>query len=48
MTAATPEALARKDIDRLLIQADWQVCDYRQADIHAATGVAIREQLTRR
>lgn len=39
----TPEAKARAEIDRLLAAAGWHVCDFRQADIHAAAGVAIRE-----
>jgi type I restriction enzyme R subunit len=39
----TPEARARIDIDRLLTQAGWHVCDYKDADLQAARGVAIRE-----
>ena len=43
MTPPTPEAAARHDIDRLLERAGWHVCDFKSADIHAASGVAIRE-----
>lgn len=39
----TPEARARLNIDRLLGQAGWHVCDVGNANIRAATGVAIRE-----
>jgi type I restriction enzyme, R subunit len=37
------EELARQNIDRLLAQAGWHVCDADKANIHAARGVAIRE-----
>jgi type I restriction enzyme R subunit len=40
---AQPEQQAREEIDRLLTQADWHVCDMAQANIHAARGVALRE-----
>jgi type I restriction enzyme R subunit len=39
----TPEALARIHIDQLLQAAGWHVHDLKQANIHATTGVAIRE-----
>ncbi|MDP1897508.1 MAG: restriction endonuclease subunit R, partial [Sulfurimicrobium sp.] len=39
----SPEATARKNIDRLLQAAGWLVCDASAANIHAARGVAIRE-----
>ena len=39
----TPEALARIYIDQLLQASGWQVHDLKQANIHATTGVAIRE-----
>jgi len=39
----TPERKARVGIDALLAAAGWHVCDMAQANIHAATGVAIRE-----
>ncbi|MBT0663654.1 DEAD/DEAH box helicase family protein [Geobacter pelophilus] len=39
----TPEEKAREEIDRLLIQAGWLVCDLKEANIHAGRGVAIRE-----
>lgn len=43
----SPEELAREHIDALLQAAGWHVCNYKEADIHAARGVAIREfQLT--
>jgi type I restriction enzyme R subunit len=37
------EQTARQHIDALLAAAGWHVCDYAQADLHAARGVAIRE-----
>jgi type I restriction enzyme R subunit len=39
----TPEQKARVSIDTLLIAAGWHVCNVSDANIHAATGVAIRE-----
>jgi type I restriction enzyme R subunit len=39
----TPEQKARVSIDALLVQAGWHVCNVANANIHAATGVAIRE-----
>ena len=39
----TPEQKARVGIDALLVQAGWHVCNVANANIHAATGVAIRE-----
>ncbi len=39
----TPEAKARVEIDKLLVQAGWHVCGITDCDIHAAQGVAIRE-----
>lgn len=39
----TPERKARVEIDALLAAAGWHVCDMAQANLHAATGVAIRE-----
>ncbi len=41
--AQTPEAQAREEIDRLLTAAGWHVCGVKDANIHAARGVAIRE-----
>jgi type I restriction enzyme, R subunit len=38
-----PEDQAREEIDRLLTAAGWAVQDVKAADIHAETGVAIRE-----
>jgi type I restriction enzyme R subunit len=37
------EQAARQTIDKLLAQASWVVQDFKQADIRAARGVAIRE-----
>ena len=39
----TPEQKARVSIDALLVQAGWHVCNVANANIHASTGVAIRE-----
>lgn len=39
----TPEQKARVCIDALLAAAGWHVCNVADANIHAATGVAIRE-----
>lgn len=39
----TPEQHARQEIDRQLDQAGWIVQDYRQMNISAGAGVAIRE-----
>lgn len=39
----SPEELARIEIDRLLTAAGWAVQDYRQVDLHASLGVAVRE-----
>lgn len=39
----TPEELARQTIDVQLAAAGWQVQDYRQMNIAAATGIAVRE-----
>ncbi|MDI6727788.1 MAG: type I restriction-modification enzyme R subunit C-terminal domain-containing protein [Thermodesulfovibrionales bacterium] len=38
----TPEDKAREQIDRMLEQAGWHVCDYKNANIRAGTGVVIR------
>ncbi len=40
---STPEARARVEIDRLLTEAGWHVCDLKEANIHGARGVAVRE-----
>jgi type I restriction enzyme R subunit len=40
---AQPEQQAREEIDRLLAAAGWHVCDYAQANLHAARGIALRE-----
>ena len=39
----TPEQQARVSIDALLMAAGWHICDVPDANIHASTGVAIRE-----
>ena len=41
--AEKPEQRARAEIDRLLEAAGWAVQDFKQAQIHAARGVALRE-----
>ncbi len=41
----TPEQKARVNIDALLTQAGWRVCNMADANIHAARGVALREFL---
>ena len=38
-----PEALARIDIDRQLEAAGWIVQDRHQLNIHAGSGIAVRE-----
>jgi hypothetical protein len=40
----TPEQEAREQIDALLEKAGWAVQDAKAANIHAATGVAIRDR----
>jgi len=40
---ASPEAKAREQIDKLLAAAGWAVQDIKDANIHAARGVALRE-----
>jgi type I restriction enzyme R subunit len=39
----TPEELARKDIDALLQQCGWLIQHYKQLDLSAGRGIAIRE-----
>lgn len=39
----TPEQKARVSIDALLVAAGWHVCNVSSANLHVATGVAIRE-----
>ncbi len=39
----TPEQQARVNIDKLLTQAGWHLCNTAEANIHAARGVALRE-----
>lgn len=41
--ADRPEEQARAEIDRLLTAAGWSVQNYKEANIHAARGVALRE-----
>ena len=41
--SGTPEAMARKNIDRQLEACGWTVQDRQSADIAAPLGVAIRE-----
>lgn len=39
----TPAALAREKIDAILIAAGWAVRDFRQLNLRAARGLALRE-----
>lgn len=39
----TPEQRARAEIDRLLTAAGWAVQDFKQTNLHATQGVALRE-----
>ena len=39
----TPEELARQQIDSLLIRCGWIIQNYKQLDLSAARGIAIRE-----
>jgi len=39
----TPEEKARREIDRQLAQCGWLVQDYREINISAGPGVAVRE-----
>jgi type I restriction enzyme R subunit len=39
----TPEQESRQDIDRQLVQTGWLVQDYRDMNISAGPGVAVRE-----
>jgi type I restriction enzyme R subunit len=41
--APQPEQQVREEIDRLLTSAGWHVADLKDANIHAARGVALRE-----
>jgi type I restriction enzyme R subunit len=38
----TPEDKARQNFDAMLVNAGWVVQDYKQAQIHAGRGVALR------
>lgn len=46
MTNQTPEQIARDIIDKKLRQAGWLVQDYRQINLGAGLGVAVREHPT--
>lgn len=39
----TPEEKARQNIDRLLKAAGWKVQDYKELNLGAGLGVAVRE-----
>jgi type I restriction enzyme R subunit len=39
----TPEQKARRQIDALLLNADWQIQDYKTLDLSAGRGIAVRE-----
>lgn len=45
-TNQNPEQLARDQIDRLLIEAGWQVQDKKALDFNAGPGIAVREYQT--
>src|SRR4051812_46308534 len=38
-----PEELARQNIDKLLTQSGWVIQNYKQLDLSAGKGIAIRE-----
>ena len=38
-----PEEKAREVIDQLLVDAGWAVQDYKEMDLSASLGVAVRE-----
>lgn len=38
-----PEEKARQKIDQLLSSAGWQIQDYKQMNLSAARGMAVRE-----
>ena len=42
----SPEQIARKQIDQMLVQAGWQVQDLKDINTGAALGVAVREYPT--
>jgi len=42
----TPEAKAREKIDKKLVQAGWQVQDWKKINLSANYGVAVREHPT--
>ena len=39
----TPEELARQQIDALLQQCGWTIQNYKQLDLSAGRGIAVRE-----
>ena len=43
MTSTTPEQRARANIDRLLELAGWAVQNLSDLNVHADSGVAVRE-----
>ena len=42
----TPEAQARVEIDVKLLQAGWLIQDFKQLNLGASSGVAVREYPT--
>lgn len=42
----TPEAKARVEIDEKLVQAGWVIQDFKELNLGASLGVAVREYLT--
>jgi type I restriction enzyme R subunit len=43
MTNQNPEQVARKNIDRMLVDAGWLVQDYKALNLGAGQGIAVRE-----
>jgi len=39
----SPEELARENIDKLLTECGWIIQDYKQLNLSAGRGIAIRE-----
>lgn len=46
MTNQNPEQIARDNIDRQLIASGWIIQSVRQINLHAGSGVAVKEYLT--
>jgi type I restriction enzyme, R subunit len=46
MTNQNPEQIARDNIDRQLIACGWIIQSMKQLNLHAGTGVAVKEYFT--